>query len=102
MTISESTTEPFKTSGSMHVGFYTAQLGVELAVDSTSLTISSWQHLFRIDRENLLAIDNTSFLRIFKRGVRFRHCQPNLPEKVMFFPSMDLDLFRQQLNEAGW
>ncbi len=86
----------------MRVGFFTAQLFVTLTVTPTALTLSAMGRSFRLDREHLEGLEETSILGIFKRGVRFRHSQPGLPNTVIFYPSMNREVVRQKLHDLGW
>lgn len=86
----------------MRAGSFTAQLFVELTVTPTVLTLSASGKSFRIDREHLHGLEETSLLRFFKRGIRFRHGQPNLPDPIIFYPSLQRDEFRRKLGELGW
>lgn len=88
--------------GSMRAGHFTAQLFVKLVVTRTKLVLRTSLHTFQIDRENLRGLGDTAIFGIFKRGIRFHHCQPNLAQPVVFYPSMDREAFRQKLRELGW
>ncbi len=86
----------------MRAGSFTGQLFVELAVTPTTLALSASGRSFRVDRDNLQGLEETSILGIFKRGIRFRHCQPDLPDTIIFYPSINRVVFRQKLQELGW
>ncbi len=94
--------EPLTFCGSMRAGFFTAQLFVKLTVTPTTLTLSAMGRSFRLDREHFESIEETSILGIFKRGIRFRHSQPGLPSTIIFYPSLDRNVVRQQIQEIGW
>jgi hypothetical protein len=98
----ESHPESITFSGSMRAGAFTAQLGVKLAATPTALTLSTMGRSFRLDREHFASLEDTSILGIFKRGIRFRHAQPGLPNVLIFFPSINREVFRQKLHEFGW
>jgi hypothetical protein len=86
----------------MRAGSFTAQLFVELSVTPTTLTLSASGRSFRLDRSHFQGLEETSILGIFKRGIRFRHSQPDLPDAIIFYPSINRDVFRQKLHEIGW
>jgi hypothetical protein len=94
--------EPLSFGGSMRAGLFTAQLFVKLTVTPTALTLSAMGRSFRLDREHFAALEETSILGIFKRGIRFRHSQPDLPDPLIFYPSLNRKVFRQQIVELGW
>ena len=102
MANSEIQPEPLRFRGSIRAGSFTAQLFVELTVTPTTLTLSASGRSFRLDRKYLQGLEETSILGIFKRGIRFRHCQPDLPNTIIFYPSINRDVFRQKLHEIGW
>ncbi len=93
---------PLTFRGSMRAGAFTAQLFVELAVTPQMLTLSAMGRSFRIERPHLLAIEETSILGILKRGIRFRHNQPDLPSTIIFYPSHSREFVRQRIHELGW
>ena len=86
----------------MRAGSFTGQLFVELAVTPTTLALSASGRSFRVDRDNLQGLEETSILGISKRGIRFRQCQPDLPDTIIFYPSINRVVFRQKLQELGW
>lgn len=86
----------------MRAGSFTAQLGVKLTVTPAALTLSAPGRSFRLDREHLQGLEDVSLLRIFKRGIRFRHTQPDLPDVIIFIPRMNREAFRQKLRDLGW
>lgn len=88
--------------GSMRAGAFTAQLLVELAATPTTLTLSAMGKSFQINRPQFQGLEETSILGIFKRGIRFRHHQADLPEPLIFYPSINRAVFCQQLKELGW
>ncbi len=94
--------EPLTFRGSMQAGFFTAQLFVKLTVTPTALTLSAMGRSFHLDREHFESIEETSILGIFKRGIRFRHSQPNLPDTIIFYPSLNREVVRQKIHELGW
>lgn len=94
--------DPQTFSGSTKVGMFTAQLLVKLSIDSDRAVLRASGRSFIIDRSNLLGIEETSILRIFKRGIKFVHCQPDLPATFIFYPSMGLVRFRSELRALGW
>jgi len=99
---SESPAEPLSFRGSVRAGSFTAQLFVELTVTPTMLEISAMGRSFRIERTNFEGLEETSILGLFKRGLRFRHCQPNQPETIVFYPSLIGTPFaRQSMNLDG-
>ena len=98
----EAHTESLSFRGSMRAGSFTAQLFVELTVTPTTLTISAMGRSFQIEREYFEGLDETSILGFFKRGIRFRHCQPSLPSTIIFYPSLSREVFRQRIHELGW
>ena len=81
---------------------YTAQLGVALNVSRSSLELTAPGRSFRIDRENLRGMADTSVLGIFKRGIHFIHQQPGLPNTIVFYPAADRDHVRRALADLGW
>ncbi len=97
----EAHSEPLTFRGSMRAGSFTAQLFVELTVTPTTLTISAMGCSFQIEREYFEGLDETSILRLFKRGIRFRHCQPSL-QSIIVYPSLSREVFRQRIHELGW
>ncbi|QDU95956.1 hypothetical protein [Lignipirellula cremea] len=102
MTNSETEPELLTFGGSLRVGFFTAQLGVELAVNRATLILSASGRSFRIDRDNFQGLEETSILGIFKRGIRFRHCQPNLTNPIIFYPAIGREALREQIQQIGW
>lgn len=102
MANSQAHPEALKFGGSMRAGFFTAQLFVELSVTPTALTLSASGKSFRIDRDHFQGIEETSILGIFKRGIRFRHEQPALPDPIIFYPSIDREALRHKLRELAW
>lgn len=98
----ETDPQPQTFTGSMRAGSFTAQLGVKLTVTPSELTLQAIGRSFRLDREHLASLEDTSVLGIFKRGIRFRHSQPGLPAAIIFYPSIGRDRFRQQLHRLGW
>lgn len=86
----------------MRAGSFTAQLFVELTVTPKALTLSAMGRSYQIEREFFEGLEETSILGIFKRGIRFRHCQPSLPGTIIFYPSLNRDVFRQKIHELGW
>ncbi len=102
MANSEAHSEPLKFGGSMRAGFFNAQLFVELSVTPSTLTLSAGGKSFRIDRDHFQGIEETSILEIFKRGIRFRHSQPALPDPIIFYPSIGREVLRHKLHELAW
>lgn len=94
--------EPVQFKGSFKVGYYNAQLFTHLAVTPESLTFETWIHSFRIDRENLISIDDRFILGFIRYGFQFRHRQPGLAKKVIFMQKMKRDEFLARLRELGW
>ncbi len=99
---SEAHAEPLMFRGSVRAGSFTAQLFVELAVTPTTLEISAMGRSFRIERRYFEGLEETSILGVFKRGIRFRHCQPSQPSNIVFYPSINREVFRQTIHELGW
>lgn len=100
--MTQPTPEPLVLKGSMKAGSFTAQLFVEMKVAPTSLTLSAPNRSFCLERDHLEGLELTSLLGIFKRGIRFRHRQPDLPVVLVFYPSLPRDQVLQKLEELGW
>ncbi len=98
----ESHSEPVMFRGSVRAGSYTAQLFVELSVTPTTLAIKTMDRSFQIERKHFLGLEETSILGIFKRGIRFHHSQPNQPNTIIFYSSINREVFRQRIHELGW
>ncbi|MGB7343459.1 MAG: hypothetical protein WBD20_04560, partial [Pirellulaceae bacterium] len=76
MSNSQAEPEAITFSGSMRADAFTAQLFVSLIASSTAITIKTMGRSYRIEREWLRGLEETSILGIFKRGIRFHHNQP--------------------------
>lgn len=94
--------EPVLFKGSMKVGYFNAQLFVDMAVTPTTLLLRASLKSFRIDRENVRAIEDLWLLGFIWRGIRVRHSQPGLADKVIFRPSMNREAFWRTFGEIGW
>lgn len=94
--------EPVLFKGSMKVGYFNAQLFVDMAVTPSTLLLRASLKSFQIDRENVLAIEDLWLLELIWRGIRIRHCQPGLASKVIFRPSMNREAFWRRFGELGW
>ncbi len=97
-------TDPIEVTfkGSMKAGAFTAQLGVSLNISQTSVTMKAVGREYCIERENLQGLVETSMLGIFKRGIRFVHRQPGLPNDIVFYPSVSREQVRQAMSRLGW
>ncbi len=102
MTTAEPQPEPLRFSGSMRAGAFTAQLFVGLAVTPQTLTLSALGRSYALQRQHLVGIEETSILGIFKRGLRFRHSQLDLPSALIFYPRLNRDFLRHSLQQLGW
>lgn len=102
MSLNQPDHEPITFSGSMKAGFYTAQLGVSLIVAVDSIELRSFGRSFVIERPNHIGLVDTSLLGIFKRGIRFIHQQPGVPNPLVFYPSVSQEHLRAMLAERGW
>ncbi len=99
---SETKIEPQKFRGAMRAGSFSAQLFVELSVTPEVLKLGAMGRAFKIERSNLRCTKATSILGIFKRGIRFVHNQPDVPDPIIFYPSGNLDDFRRRIHDLGW
>lgn len=86
----------------MQAGNFTAQLFVTLTVTPEALTLSTMGRSFHLEREHLVGLEQTSILGIFRRGICFRHSQPDLPSTIIFCPSVNRDVFQEKLRSLGW
>ena len=102
MTNFDTDSEASTFSGSMRAGSFTAQLFVKLTVTPAALTLRALGRSFHLDREHFKGLEDTSIHGIFKRGIALRHSQPDLPEVIIFWPSINREAFRQKLHELGW
>lgn len=102
MTTSSPNAEPVLFKGSMKVGYFNAQLFVDMAVTPPTLLLRASLKSFRIDRENVLGMDELWLFGFIWRGIRIRHCQPGLATKVIFRPSMNRETFWSRFGELGW
>ena len=89
-------------TGSIRVGFFTAQLGVTVTVTPEKIVLKSAGREFTIDRTHFDGLQMTAILGIFKRGVRLLHSQPGLAEKVIFYPAGGPLHFTQTIQQLGW
>lgn len=88
--------------GSMKAGMFTAQIGVALDVSPASIVLRAPGRSYRIDRENLAGLADTSLFGLFKRGIRFVHRQPGLPSDIVFYPSIGREALRKVMADLGW
>lgn len=88
--------------GAMRAGMYTAQLGVSLTVSPGELILQSMGRSYRVEREQLVQITETSLLGIFKRGLQIAHRQAGAPSTLVFYPADNRQYVRQKLAELGW
>lgn len=86
----------------MKAGSFTAQLGVRLTVTAGAITLSASTRSYQLERENFTHLEETSLLKIFKRGIRFCHRQQDLPGDLVFYPSGNREELIEKLQGLGW